>query len=80
MRDGMPASGGHCSQRVQSHFSIHDLAQYTRPVPRADRHEIRPCMARVGARRAVPLHEADGAAMVFFGIKPHCPYSPYGHD
>ena len=77
MRDGLPASGGHCSPRVQSHFSIHDLAQQTRPIPGADRHEIRPCMARVGARRAVPLQKPDETAMVFVQVKPHYPYSPY---
>ena len=55
MRDGVPASGGHRSPRVQSHFSVHDLAQQTRPVPRADGQEIRPLHGKgKGTARRAP--------------------------
>ena len=73
VRDILPTTPGGFTRTVQPHFSIHDFAQKARPIPCADCHEIRPRMARVGARRAVPLPEADGAAMVFVLVKCHCP-------
>jgi hypothetical protein len=35
--DGLPASGGHCSQRVQPRFAIHDLAEKARSPGSKDR-------------------------------------------
>jgi hypothetical protein len=63
--DGVPASGGHCSQRVQPHFSVHDLAEQARSILCADRHEIRPWLGIITSL------QADGAAMVFVRIVCH---------
>jgi hypothetical protein len=40
--DILPTTPGDFASIIQPHFSIRDLAEETRPIPRADRHEICP--------------------------------------
>jgi hypothetical protein len=71
VRDILPTAPGDFAGIVQPHFAVHHMAEETFPIPRADGCEIRPRMATVGARRAVPSQEADAVAMVLFGIVCH---------
>ena len=64
IRDFLPTTPGDFAGIVQPHFTVHHMTEQTFPIPRADRHEIGARLAMVGARRAVPVHEADGTAMV----------------
>lgn len=65
VRDGPLTIGEHSPQRVQPHLAVHHVSEQVPPLARAYRHETRARLAMVGARCAVPVHEADGAAMVF---------------
>ena len=76
VRDGPPASGGHSPQRVQPHFAVHQVSEQALLLPGAYRHETRARLAMVGARRAVPVHEADGAPMVFVSQPSFNPLDP----
>ena len=75
-RDVLQTTPGNFAGIIQPHFSIYDPAEQAFPFPCAYCHRIGARLAMVGARRAVPLHEADGMGLRVGGHSPH--YRPSG--
>ena len=66
-RDFLPTTLGDFAGIIQPHFAVHHMAEKALLIPRTDRHKIRPWLG------VVMSLQADGAAVVFFGIEPHYP-------